>query len=538
MAIIRFLIIFLLFTSLVFAGPINEGPISSGGGGAGGVTPPGGAAGDVQCNIAGGFGTCVNLTDVAYQPFAANLSLYAAIAPSANMQTFLGSGTFASMRVNLSLVPGTNVQTQNAKLQAIADLANGAGVLTNNGAGVFSYTTNVATANALAANPTDCGALGVATAIDANGNLTCGYAISTDIQAYSVNLARLAAMTVDATANTVGITNGTASINVAAGIAADINAALTVNTALVVQTGAVTITGNAGGSSGLVLPNGSVTLPLPTAAGQFAQASGAGVFANSAYKLPTTVPTDKYILTSNGTDIVGSNTLQIGTLNVPSANADPTAATAGQLAHDTTDTAASGGGNMKFADGTNVRTIVSVGTTFTHVTKYEWLPIRAAEDGASAPAAIQEVSDHNLFYRAFDKASDEDVQFNWQVPGDYVSGIKYRVYYVLGIDGLADESVIFGLAGCSMTNSEDSGCTVGDAVTVTDEIGTSDDQYELMVTDWSTAVTLGGTPAAGELARLKLYRDADAVADDYDTDAWVVGIEVKYVGKLNPFSDY
>lgn len=47
---------------------------------------------------------------------------------------------------------------------------------------------NAATATALASNPTDCGANAVATAIDASGNLTCGYALNADIQAYDADL--------------------------------------------------------------------------------------------------------------------------------------------------------------------------------------------------------------------------------------------------------------------------------------------------------------------------------------------------------------
>jgi hypothetical protein len=52
---------------------------------------------------------------------------------------------------------------------------------------------NVATATALASDPSDCAALGLATAIDASGNLTCGYAIGTDVQAYDAQLDTLAA---------------------------------------------------------------------------------------------------------------------------------------------------------------------------------------------------------------------------------------------------------------------------------------------------------------------------------------------------------
>lgn len=59
-------------------------------------------------------------TDV--QAFSSNLSLYAAITPSANIQTFLGAADYSAMRTQLSLVPGTNVQAYDAKLGAWAGL--------------------------------------------------------------------------------------------------------------------------------------------------------------------------------------------------------------------------------------------------------------------------------------------------------------------------------------------------------------------------------------------------------------------------------
>jgi hypothetical protein len=57
------------------------------------------------------------------QAYSANLTTYAGIAPSANVQTFLGSADFAAMRTNLSLVVGTNVQAWDADLDALAALS-------------------------------------------------------------------------------------------------------------------------------------------------------------------------------------------------------------------------------------------------------------------------------------------------------------------------------------------------------------------------------------------------------------------------------
>lgn len=57
-------------------------------------------------------------TDV--QAFNANLTTYAGITPSANVQSLLGAANYAAMRTQLALVPGTDVQAYDAELAAIA----------------------------------------------------------------------------------------------------------------------------------------------------------------------------------------------------------------------------------------------------------------------------------------------------------------------------------------------------------------------------------------------------------------------------------
>jgi hypothetical protein len=76
------------------------------------------ANGDLTCSYS--IGTNI-------QAYDADLTTYAGITPSANVQTFLGSADYAAMRTNLSLVPGTNVQTQDALLTSLAGLTTTAG---------------------------------------------------------------------------------------------------------------------------------------------------------------------------------------------------------------------------------------------------------------------------------------------------------------------------------------------------------------------------------------------------------------------------
>ena len=78
--------------------------------------------------------------------------------------------------------------------------------------GLSANTTgNAATATSLAANPTDCAANTVATAIDATGNLTCGYALNADIQAYDADLTTWADVTPGANVTTLLATPSSAS---------------------------------------------------------------------------------------------------------------------------------------------------------------------------------------------------------------------------------------------------------------------------------------------------------------------------------------
>lgn len=56
-----------------------------------------------------------------YQPLDSDLTTYAGITPSANVQSILGAADYAAVRVLLSLVIGTNVQAYDADLDDLAD---------------------------------------------------------------------------------------------------------------------------------------------------------------------------------------------------------------------------------------------------------------------------------------------------------------------------------------------------------------------------------------------------------------------------------
>lgn len=65
-------------------------------------------------------------TDV--QAYDADLTTYAGIPPSANVQTFLGAANYAAMKTQLALTIGTNVETWDADLDTWAGITPGTGV--------------------------------------------------------------------------------------------------------------------------------------------------------------------------------------------------------------------------------------------------------------------------------------------------------------------------------------------------------------------------------------------------------------------------
>ena len=278
--------------------------------------------------------------------------------------------------------------------------------------------------------------------------------------------------------------------------------------------------------STLVLPNAgdAFYLPVFTAANTMGQLAASG--------------TTGQILTAVTGAVPGwSSTLGVTTLNLPTSDADP-ATTAGQIRHDSTDTGSSAGGTLKWLDGgTVVRSVVDTGTNYTIITKTEYIPIAYAEDGAAAPAAASVWADtRKAKIRVFAADADDDVEIHWIAPLDYVGGIKFRaVGFVDNATAPADtETVIFNLAGCSVGNSDDGGCTLGTGVDSTFTADATYAQHDRWSTAFSNEITVTNI-TAGESVMLKLFRDVD---DTYAQGIGVAGIEIKYKAKIIGFAGY
>lgn len=164
------------------------------------------------------------------------------------------------------------------------------------------------------------------------------------------------------------------------------------------------------------------------------------------------------------------------------------------------------------------------------IVKTEYIPVAYMENGAAAPATASVWADtRKARVREFAADADDDVEIHWLAPDDYMSGIKFRaIGFVTNATAPANtETVIFNLAGCSVGNSDDGGCTLGTGVTSTFTADATYAQHDRWSSSWSNAITVTDI-TAGESVMLKLFRDVD---DTYGQAIGLAGIEIKYIAR-------
>lgn len=173
------------------------------------------------------------------------------------------------------------------------------------------------------------------------------------------------------------------------------------------------------------------------------------------------------------------------------------------------------------------------------IVKTIYLPVAYFEDGAAPPAAAAVLaSTRKVKTRAFDGASNENLEVSFTAPIDYSSGLKFRfIGYVSSATAPAENEVVaFSFAACSVGNSDLLSCTAGTAQTSSLTAAAGYAQYDRLAGAWSNAITVTDI-AAGETVQGILIRLAEST-DTYAQDFALAGIEIKYVATFIMGSAY
>ena len=190
------------------------------------------------------------------QAYDADLTTYASITPSANIQSLLGSADYATARTNLGLAIGTNVQAYNANLTTFAGIAPSANIQT---------------------------LLGSADYATARTNLGLGSIATQAVSSVAITGGTINGTSIGATSTSTG-----AFTTLAASGATTLSSTLGVTGDLAVNTNKFTVTAASGNTAiaGTLAVAGNTTLT--------------GTLRVGAYTLPNTDGTNGQVLKTNG----------------------------------------------------------------------------------------------------------------------------------------------------------------------------------------------------------------------------------------------
>lgn len=156
-----------------------------------------------------------------------------------------------------------------------------------------------------------------------------------------------------------------------------------------------------------------------------------------------------------------------------------------------------------------------------------WVPAAAMYGPTTNPADAAQVEttatrpDLKVF--DFDASTKQYTQFTIAMPKSWNEGtLTYQVYWSPSTTNTGN--AIFGLQGVACADNDTIDVAYGTAIEVTDAgIGTVEDQQ---ITSESSAMTVAGSPAAGEQTYFQLYRDAADGSDTFTGECRVLGIKL------------
>jgi hypothetical protein len=150
-----------------------------------------------------------------------------------------------------------------------------------------------------------------------------------------------------------------------------------------------------------------------------------------------------------------------------------------------------------------------------------WIPKTTA--GCGVDSRETTTNDQNFDELLFDTGSDEFADALVVMPSNYNNGTVTARFYWTAASGSG--GVAWGIQGRALANDDALDTAAGTAQLVTDTLIAANDMH---VTSATSAVTLGGTPAANTPIQFTIYRDVSDAADDLAVDARLLGVEILF----------
>jgi hypothetical protein len=147
-------------------------------------------------------------------------------------------------------------------------------------------------------------------------------------------------------------------------------------------------------------------------------------------------------------------------------------------------------------------------------------------NGASIGINEYATNDNTRVYYAFDTTTEEYVCFDIVMPeGWNKSTIKAKFFWSSATGSSSADTVEWEISGVAVSNSDPLDVAQGTGITVSDAL-TANNGTDLQVTAATAAITIGGTPALGDMVNFKISRNV-AGTDAMAEDAWLFGVLIQ-----------
>jgi len=157
-----------------------------------------------------------------------------------------------------------------------------------------------------------------------------------------------------------------------------------------------------------------------------------------------------------------------------------------------------------------------------------WIPAAAmrptVSNGCAALTEVETTSGRpDMQVLDFDTSADEHAQFQISMPKSWNEGtITAQFYWTT--TATDTDGVSWGIQGVCVSDNDTIDVAYGTAIVVDDAaLGAAED---LCVSAATAAITLGGSPAAGDLAFFRVFRDVSDSNDDMGEDARLIGVKI------------
>lgn len=151
--------------------------------------------------------------------------------------------------------------------------------------------------------------------------------------------------------------------------------------------------------------------------------------------------------------------------------------------------------------------------------------IPRASQGAVPSEYVTTTYAHNFAVLDYIDGSVTYADFSLVLPSDYDGGsLTYRVLWTA--NSTSTNSVVWVLRGTTIADDESLDAAFGTAISVIDANKSS--AYDMNITAESSALTLGGTPAAGKMAFFSIHRDPTNGSDTLAATARLISVVLTY----------